>query len=237
MSGNYCFAETVFEIRFLSPEVSGFFRQFKVDEPAETVIEISEADVEKGFEAFLCKDKRWVEVLLIHKAVSTYLLEKDGFIFHSSTITVGGKAIVFTAQSGTGKSTHSRHWKECFPDEVEYVNDDKPFIRIKDDGVFVYGSPWNGKHRLGQNISAPVEYVCFLHRGDCERVEKISAYEAIPLFLTQTLGFSDTEKQLKLLNLLDRFLKSVKVCKIYCTDTTDSARNIRRLLEETFNEG
>ena len=103
------------------------------------------------------------------------------------------------------------------------------------DGTFyVYSSPWNGKHRLGNNVKAPVGYVCFLCRGETDRVEKISSFEAVPLFLNQTLGFNEEEKQLKLLSLLDKFLKSVKTCRIYCTDTDESAVIIRKLLEETL---
>ena len=226
-------ADTVFELNIVTPKIIGFFRDFLTDAPAETVITVTDKDIDDNLETFETNNRLSVEILLIHKEISTYLLDKkDGFIFHSSSIKVGDKAVVFTAHSGTGKSTQARHWKECFGDEVEYINDDKPFIRLVDGQFYVYGSPWNGKHRLGANIKAPVGVVCFLCRGETDRVEEISSFEAIPLFLGQTLGFKEKDKQLKLLDLLDKFLNSVKTCRIYCTDTEKSALIIRKMLEE-----
>ena len=233
MENNYCFADTVFTIKFNNEKIAPFFRQFLTDKTSETTISITDEDIKNNESTFSTTNPCSIEVLLIHKEISTYLLEyKDGFLFHASSIKVGDKAVVFTALSGTGKSTQARHWKECFGDEVEYINDDKPFIRLVDGTFYVYGSPWSGKHRLGANIKAPVGYVCFLSRGEVDRVEKISSYEAIPLFLTQTLGFKEKENQLKVLALLDKFLNSVKTYRIYCTDTKESAQVIRKSLEE-----
>ena len=232
MENNYCFADTVFTIKFNNERIAPFFRDFLTEKESETTVAITDAEIADNYSTFDTNNPGSVEVLLIHKEISTYLLEKkDGFLFHASSIKVGDKAVIFTALSGTGKSTQARHWKQCFGDEVEYINDDKPFIRLVDGTFYVYGSPWNGKHRLGGNIKAPVGYVCFLCRDEEDRVEKISSYEAIPLFLSQTLGFKEKENQLKVLTLLDKFLKSVKTFRIYCTDTDNSARIIRSSLE------
>ena len=231
---NYKLADTVFDIEFFHPKLAALFAEYATGLPAETAVRFSSEDIDCALDEFLTKSRPYCELLLIHKAVSTYLLDyKDGFIFHSSSIAIkGGGAIVFTAESGTGKSTQSRHWKECFGDEVFYVNDDKPFMRLVGGQFIVYGSPWNGKHRLGGNVSAPVEHICFLFRGETDRVEKISTFEAIPLFFNQTLGFADSVRQIKLLSLLDKLFKTVKISKIYCTDTTKSALIIRKGLEE-----
>lgn len=233
MTNNYCFADVVFSITFCDEAIAPFFKDYLTDSAAEASVVVTGEDVKNNLAVFDTTSPRWAEVLLIHKRVSTYLLEnKDGFLFHSSSIKVGDKAVIFTAKSGTGKSTQARHWKECFDGEVTYVNDDKPFIRLVDGTFYVYGSPWNGKHRLGANVKAPVGAVCFLFRGDVDRVEKISSFEAIPLFLNQTLGFCEDENRLKVLSLLDKLLKSVKTYKIYCTDTKESAKIIRKGLEK-----
>ena len=227
-------ADTVFGLKFIDCRLERFFKDYITDEPAEFYIENTDKDIDDNKSVFAVESRTHVELLLIHKHISTYLLEKkDGFLFHASAIKVGGDVIMFTAPSGTGKSTQARHWKEAFPDEVTYVNDDKPFIRREGGRFIVYGSPWNGKHRLGENTSAPLKCICFLCRGE-ERVERISAFDAAPLLFNQTLCFKDPEDQLKLLSLLDELVKTVDLFRIYCTDTDDSGRKIRALLKENL---
>lgn len=63
---------------------------------------------------------------------------------HSSCIVHDGKAVLFLGESGTGKSTHTRLWRENIPGAV-LLNDDSPIVRIIDGSVWVYGSPWSGK--------------------------------------------------------------------------------------------
>ena len=63
---------------------------------------------------------------------------------HSSCIVADGRAVIFLGESGTGKSTHTRLWKENIPGTF-LLNDDSPIVRIIDGSVWVYGSPWSGK--------------------------------------------------------------------------------------------
>ena len=44
------------------------------------------------------------------------------------------------------------------------VNDDKPLVHITDAGPVIYGTPWDGKHRLSRNIAVPVKAVCILRK-------------------------------------------------------------------------
>lgn len=63
---------------------------------------------------------------------------------HSSCIVADGRAVIFLGESGTGKSTHTRLWRENIPGAF-LLNDDSPIVRIIDGSVWVYGSPWSGK--------------------------------------------------------------------------------------------
>ena len=76
-----------------------------------------------------------------------------------------GAAYLFTAPSGTGKSTHTRLWREVFGDRVWMINDDKPMLRISENLVTAYGTPWNGKHHISRNASAPLKAIVQLNRG------------------------------------------------------------------------
>ena len=63
---------------------------------------------------------------------------------HSSCIVHNNKAVLFLGESGTGKSTHTRLWRE-YIDGTFLLNDDSPIIRVEDGKVWAYGSPWSGK--------------------------------------------------------------------------------------------
>ena len=48
---------------------------------------------------------------------------------HGSCIVNGGRAVLFLGESGTGKSTHTRLWRQLLGEGVQFFNDDKPAIR------------------------------------------------------------------------------------------------------------
>ncbi len=76
----------------------------------------------------------------------TKLLDFDGIRLHSSAVVVDGRAYLFSATSGTGKSTHTGLWLELFGDKAYIINDDKPAVRLRDGVWYAYGTPWSGKH-------------------------------------------------------------------------------------------
>ena len=107
----------------------------------------------------------FLERSVIQRRTAECLSERQVALMHGSTVAVDGRAYLFTAACGTGKSTHTRLWREVFGDRAVMVNDDKPFLRFEADGVYAYGSPWSGKHGLGTNVRFPLGGICILRRG------------------------------------------------------------------------
>lgn len=114
----------------------------------------------------------FLERTVIQEKIAEKLLERRTLLLHGSTVAVDGQAYLFTAPCGTGKSTHTRLWRELFGDRAVMVNDDKVFLQLRQDGVWAYGSPWTGKHGIGTNISVPLKGICFLQRGTENRIQK-----------------------------------------------------------------
>ena len=114
----------------------------------------------------------FLERTVIQVKIAEKLLKKDTLLLHGSTVAVDGQAYLFTAPCGTGKSTHTRLWREQFGDRAVMVNDDKVFLELRPDGVLAHGSPWMGKHGIGNNISAPLKGICFLQRGTENQIQK-----------------------------------------------------------------
>ena len=85
------------------------------------------------------------EYMLTGSDFYTELLNFNGIILHSSCIVVDGMAYAFSADSGTGKSTHTQLWLKHLGDRAYMLNDDKPAIRLIDGKVYACGTPWSGK--------------------------------------------------------------------------------------------
>ena len=158
-----------------------------------------------------------LEVTAVLRKVTEALFDYDTLLFHGSTIAVDNQAYLFTAKSGTGKSTHTRLWRELLGDKAVMVNDDKPFLKITEDGVLACGSPWNGKHRLGNNIQVPLKAICILERGEENSIKEISPKEALPMLIQQSARPADPKKMGKYMELIDRLTQKVKFYRMQCT--------------------
>lgn len=128
----------------------------------------------------------YLESLAILRKISDYMLTQDTLLFHASVVAVDDKAYAFTALSGTGKSTHTKLWRKLLGERAVMVNDDKPFVRISGTKAVAYGSPWNGKHKLSNNIAVPLTAVCLLNRGQTNTISEITARSAYPTLLQQS---------------------------------------------------
>ena len=164
-----------------------------------------------------CSPEGAESVLILTSICNNVLSLFDGFFFHSSSLMIDGEAYVFTALSGTGKSTHTSLWREYFGDRVTMINDDKPIIRKHNGKFCIYGTPWMGKSDIGNNVKAPVKAVYILERGKENRAEWVKTGEVFRQILEATLVPSDRENMSKLLVLLDEFFSSVQLFRLSCT--------------------
>ena len=152
------------------------------------------------------------------------MIDYDTFLFHGSCVAVDGLGYLFTAKSGTGKSTHTWLWREYLGDRAVMVNDDKPLIRADGKSIAVFGTPYNGKHRLGENISVPLKAVCILERSKENHIEKISRGQAYAMLLQQTYRPADPLLMKKTLTLIDRLAGRVKLYKLSCNMDIEAAK-------------
>ena len=135
-----------------------------------------------------------------------------------------GVAYLFTARSGTGKSTHTRLWCQLFGDRAVMVNDDKPFISIAEKGIFASGSPWSGKHGLDTNITVPLKGICLLERGTENRIENAAKEALLPMLLAQSYRPLDEAKAPRFLQLVDTLAENVPLWQMQCTKDIEAAR-------------
>lgn len=154
----------------------------------------------------------------------TGLVHYGGFMLHSSAILMDGKAYLFSASSGTGKSTHTGLWQKVYgKDRARILNDDKPAVRIAKNGIFACGTPWSGKTDLNINAYAPIGGICFLERSAENRIKRVDGGSVILKLLNQTIRPSKEADMSKLLAHIDRVLTRVPVYEMGCNMNDDAA--------------
>lgn len=163
------------------------------------------------------------------------LLCFGGMMLHSSCVEKDGVAYLFSARSGTGKSTHTHLWLENF-ENTRIVNDDKPAL-LRDNGVwYAYGTPFSGKTDENINDKFPVRAIVFLNRGEENQVEKLEKSMSVPLVLQQTINPYDKDLAIKMLETIDVLVREVPVFALYCNMEKDAAitayNEIERLIKD-----
>ena len=136
---------------------------------ADIAIAVSQRDIDHEREIGAPGDwsDPYLETLVVLRAIAEHGPALGRILFHGATIEYGGRAYIFTAPSGTGKSTHIRMWRTVFGDDVDIINGDKPLLRVdgRSGEVRAYGTPWAGKERWQRNVSAPLAGICVVTRA------------------------------------------------------------------------
>ena len=234
MKENFQIADHVFEVEFTFPLVHTLCADYRTEEQAEFCFRITAEDLDlerrqsdrqrklEG-EPPMAFPPEELEFMAVHRKICERLPQYDTLMFHGSAIAVDGEAYLFAAVSGTGKSTHTRLWREKFGERAFMVNDDKPFLRIRNGAVTVFGSPWDGKHRLSRNTSVPLKALCLLERNKENRIERVGARECYPLFLQQVYRPFDPAAMAKTLSLLDTLLETAPLYRLGCNMEPEAA--------------
>ncbi len=166
----------------------------------------------------------WIaeSTLILNKLCNAVLEKYDGFFFHSSSLMLDGEAYVFSAVSGTGKSTHTALWRSHFGNKVTMINDDKPIIRKTNEKFFIYGTPWMGKADIGNNVKAPIKAVFILTRGKENSAKRVKPGEVFKQILEATIVPTEKDKMHNLLGLLDELFTSTPLFLLTCNQNEDA---------------
>lgn len=150
-----------------------------------------------------------------------YLLRFQGTYLHASAVILDGKAYLFSANSGTGKSTHTEKWCRLFG--AVHLNDDKPALRLVDDVWMAYGTPWSGKHDLSTPTGVPLGGIAFLRRGEENSIRPMTSAEAVPHLVHQSQWRMHRELMEVQLTLLDRLMREIPVWELTCRNDDEAA--------------
>lgn len=227
-------ADQIFNIKANFATTKIYCHGYLSDLTGDVSVEILQSDIEKEranatslYNAEMqqepCYQDGYLETLALLRKIAEIAPQMDCFLFHGSAIMVDGKAYLFTAPSGTGKSTHASLWREMLGERAVMINDDKPFLAKKEKRFYVCGSPWNGKHKLGSPVSAPLSGICILYQAPENTISKLTADQAMIPLMQQCYMPKNADSALRLLNLTDSLLNSVPVYSLGCNISREAA--------------
>ncbi len=230
----YKFCELVVE---MDPQFSVLRERSKPylvpDGPADISLKPAPGYLRRAEESYPHLEAQWLEYMWYATAFYRRLLQYDGIMLHSSAVAADGRAYLFSAPPGTGKSTHTSGWLRMLGDRAYILNDDKPALRFFDKTLFACGTPFTGTSPLGRNARVPVAGICILERGEENRILPLTPQEALPRIYTQTIHTLGEKPMERMLTILEKVLCAVPLWRLYCNISEEACR----LAYETMREG
>ncbi len=221
------------DVTALYPEAGKMCRDYIADDlPCDFEIVTTEKDIDReemsSFATDIAEGRKpvryrrgYLETLAIYRQFCDAAAFRNVILFHSSAIGMDGRAYLFTAPSGTGKSTHAALWKKVFGDRVVMINDDKPLLRFCDGGVYACGTPWDGKHRLSTNTEMKVAGICVIKRGERNSIERCN--DPLPVFLSQTYRPKNPDALSEVVRMVVALAQNVPVFTLTCNMDPEAA--------------
>ena len=167
--------------------------------------------------------KPYIEYVAIYRLFCEKAIDYGVVLLHSSVVEVDGECYLFAAKSGTGKSTHTRMWREVFNDRAVMINDDKPLIKEEDGKFYAYGTPWDGKHGLSVNRRSPIKAICYIEQGEKNEIKKADVTDITHKLIAQVYRPRNKEGVIKTLDFADSMLKSIPMYEMKCTISHEAA--------------
>ncbi len=173
-----------------------------------------------------------LEALAMYRKIMDLVQFRDTIMFHSSALEMDGRGYLFAAPSGTGKSTHTRLWRQVFGERVTMINDDKPLLRLKPDGSWkIYGTPYGGKENIQNNVSQNLCGIVLLERGTENKIERLNAQAAYSRLWRQTYH-NDQQPQamLHVMDLVGRLAK-LPIYRLQCNISEEAVYTAYHMLK------
>lgn len=165
----------------------------------------------------------YLEYICAYRHIAERMPTYDAFVCHGSVVAMDGRAYLFTAPSGTGKTTHTQLWLRRFEGRAWILTGDKPILRRTPEGFLACGTPWRGKEDYGVNEELPVQGICLLDRGEKNEIEPAGSADMMRFLSRQIYFPKDTEHMIQLLALLDAFCSTVPTWTMRCNMDLEAA--------------
>lgn len=206
-----------------------YHRLFPGEEPVVLVEDVPGATVVR----YLPKGESWVREtfgLMNLLGLDDLLLRHNRLMLHASFISWQGQGILFSASSGTGKSTQADLWEKH--QNATVINGDRAALSLKDGRWYAHGLPFAGSSRIFRKESAPLRLLVCLSQGKENVATRLSPVEALRrLFPEVNLRRWDESSVTRATGLLMELIGEVPVYHLSCRPDEEATEVIRKLLD------
>jgi len=172
-----------------------------------------------------------VAILIGYILFKNNLIFHEGLIIHASAVVWNGQGILFSAPSGTGKSTQAKLWSRYM--NASILNDDSPAVRVIDDQGIVFGTPWGGSEKIGHNSFAPISALIIIEQSDKNVIRKLRSVEVVPMLLPRCfLPYHDEVLMEKACLNLERIIQATPCYHLQCAPDKESIEITSRCISQ-----
>lgn len=219
---NVEFAKLNIEINCNYDYTKRFCRNYLAENKADFSISVSEAEVEEEVASSPYNPRPdYAESICVYREIAKQLPLFNRMVFHGAVISYNGKGYLFTAPSGTGKTTHISLWKK-YVEGVDIVNGDKPILFVDGKTVEAFATPYAGKEGFQNGKSVPLAGFCLIKRGEVNAARKVKPGEILSEIMNQVFMPYEAETVVKTLDLLDAIFKNIPAYILEC-DISENA--------------
>ena len=148
-------------------------------------------------------------------ALESTLIKQNVFILHSSFVNYQGNSILFSGDSGVGKSTQANLWEKY--KNVEVVNGDRAFIRKINNIWYAYGSPFSGSSKIYKNESYPITSIVMLKQAKENKIIRLDKKQAFRSIVRQvTINRWNSDFYNNVIDLVDELTNDITVYLLEC---------------------
>ncbi len=223
----YLIADLVTEFTPKYELLNSFAEKFRYygDRPTDIALDVSQQHID----SLLQRMKHGTtapqaESFAVGNAFFKQSVKLGAILLHSSAIVVDGRAYLFCGESKIGKSTHTRLWKEAFGNRVQYINDDKPAVRVLDDDkAFAFGTPFDGGSGIAENLTAPLQAIVFLERSKSNAIRPARTDEILKNLYFSTVHMLSEKSADKMLASFDKLIGATDFYVLSCNTDISAA--------------
>ncbi|MBR3149414.1 MAG: hypothetical protein IKF64_04515 [Eubacterium sp.] len=215
-----------------------FCRDYLTDDGApDFSISVTEENIDREIEISPYNPSRpYAESICAYREVAEKLPYYDRLVFHGAVISYDNCGYIFTAPSGTGKTTHIRLWHK-YIGGVDVVNGDKPILHITENKVNAYATPYAGKEGYQNHSLIELKGICLIEQAKENSIERIEVSDCLSRIMSQIYKPYDAVATVKTLELLDKLLRNIPVYLLKCNMEEDAVKcSFEALTQQSYDE-